>query len=128
MRISRRIAAGLLGLLVSGCGQQAGGDPFAAEGTPSETIECAVASEADFSNVCPIERVPGADGLTLTIRHPDGGFRRLLVTRDGHGVIAADGSETAAVTIAGDKSIEVRVGADRYRLPATVKGADPSAR
>ena len=57
----------------------------------------------------------------LTIRHPDGGFRRLRITADGRGVIAADGAEPARVSVIGPADIEVAVGGDRYRLPATVK-------
>lgn len=128
MRISRRWAPALLGILATGCGQQAAGDPFAEEGNAAETIECAVDGKPEFSNACAIDRAPRGDGPTLTIRHPDGGFRRLLVTRDGRGVIAADGAEPARVSIDGDSRIEVSVGGDRYRLPATVKGADAPAK
>jgi len=46
----------------------------------------------------------------------------LLVTQDGRGVIAADGAEAAKVTITGADGIEVALGGNRYRLPATVKG------
>jgi hypothetical protein len=128
MRISRRWAPALLGILATGCGQQAAGDPFAENGAAAETIECAVGGKAEFSSACTIDHAAGGDGPTLTIRHPDGGFRRLLVTRDGRGVIAADGAEPASVSIAGDSRIEVSVGGDRYRLPATVKGADAPAK
>jgi hypothetical protein len=117
-----------LGLLVAGCGQHAAGDPFAVDGKPAETIECAVAGQAEFADACTIDRTPGIHGPTLTIRHPDGGFRRLLVTQDGRGVIAADGAEAATVTISGDSRIDVTVGGDRYRLPATVKGAAAAAK
>ncbi len=59
----------------------------------------------------------------LTVRHPDGGFHRLRVTRDGRGVIAADGAQAATVTIIDKGAIEVAIDDARYRLPATVKGA-----
>ena len=58
----------------------------------------------------------------LVIHHPDGGFRRLLVTTDGRGVVTADGSDQASVAVIDPGTIEVAVGDDRYRLPATVKG------
>ena len=81
-------------------------------------IECRTQGAADFERTCTIER----DGPTLTLRHPDGHFRRLSVTSDGRGVIAADGAEPASVTISGDSEIEVVLGDDHYRLPATLKG------
>ncbi len=70
---------------------------------------------------CTVEQLKGPEGLLLTIRHPDGGFRRLRVTTDGRGVVAADGAEVAKVAVIGPGDIEVAVGEDRYRLPATVK-------
>jgi hypothetical protein len=70
---------------------------------------------------CTVEQTQEARGLVLTVRHPDAGFRRLLVTRDGRGVVAADGAEPARVTIPDAATIDVRVGTDRYRLPATIK-------
>lgn len=84
-------------------------------------IACAPHGASEFARICTIDRTPTQDGLYLTIRAPNGGFRRLLVTTDGRGVIAADGAEEAVVTPVSDKEIEVRVGSDRYRLPATVK-------
>ena len=37
-------------------------------------------------------------------------------------MIAADGAEAAKVTIVEDHQIEVAIGGDRFRLPATIKG------
>ena len=83
-------------------------------------IECAVDGAA-FARVCTIEKVPGANGLILTLRSPSGSFRRLRVAKDGHGVIAADGAEPAKVTVIGPGRIEVAIGGDRYRLPAAIQ-------
>ena len=83
-------------------------------------ILCAIGG-APLTRSCTVDQMQEARGLVLTIRHPDGGFHRLLVTRDGRGVVAADGAEHAAVTVTGDKDIEVVLGTDRYRLPATIK-------
>jgi hypothetical protein len=85
-------------------------------------LDCAPAGAEGFQRVCTIERVQSAEGTTLTIRHPDGGFRRLLVTSDGRGVIAADGAEQALVSVVGEDRIEVALAGNRYRLPATVRG------
>ncbi len=84
-------------------------------------IKCALAGSAAFQRVCTIDRETGARGLVLTVRHPDGGFRRLLVTKDGRGVVAADGAQAAKVAIVDANEIEVALGDDTYRLPATVK-------
>ena len=67
-----------------------------------------------------MERTQEDRGLILTVRHDDGGFHRLLVTQDNRGVIAADGAEAARVSIIDPQSIEVAIGSDRYRLPATI--------
>ena len=127
MRISEPAFAGvLLGVVgLAGCHARSA-DPVAASGDDGR-IACKPVGAADFAPVCAVERTAAADGLILVLHHPDGAFRRLLVTKDGRGVIAADGAERAVVTVAGDHQIEVALGGDRYRLPATVKGAAPGA-
>lgn len=107
----KRLAA-LLPLLAA-----CGGPPAA---TVEERIECAVDGAAAFERVCTVERTSGRDAL-LILRSPTGSFRRLVATRDGRGVMAADGAEPATVTILGKGLIEVSIGADRYRLPAQVR-------
>lgn len=99
--------------------------PLAACGGPPESkaetrIECAVDGATVFTRVCTVERTSGPDVL-FTIRSPSGSFRRLAATSDGRGVMAADGAEPAAVRIVGPGLIEVSIGGDRYRLPATVR-------
>ncbi len=110
-------------LLTTGCGEpkQTSREAPAAAEAEEERVDCAPAGAGDFQRVCIIERVQGAEGTILTVRHPDGGFRRLLVTTDGRGVIAADGAEKAVVSILGKDRIEVALAGHRYRLPATVK-------
>jgi len=125
-----------LGLLAA-CGSGKGSDNVAAGGTTDPTIpapaasatavaasddrvECAVDGAA-FARACTVDRVTGDEGLVLTVHAPSGSFRRLLVTKDGRGVVAADGAEPAKVSVLGPGRIEVAIGGDRYRLPATVK-------
>ncbi|WP_033966914.1 hypothetical protein [Sphingomonas sp. BE137] len=93
----------------------------------SGNIVCAERGSADFARTCTVDRSETDAGLVLTVRHPDGAFHRLLVTKDGRGVIAADGAETAVVTIIANGEIEVALGGDRYRLPATVKSKAAAA-
>ena len=92
------------------------------EAAENGRVECAAPGASAFARVCTIERVQGPEGTTLVIHHPDGGFRRLLVTRDGRGVVAADGAEQAIVSLQSEDRIEVELAGYRYRLPATVKG------
>ena len=117
---------GLLFLLTlalpAGCGDPDAGreEALAAAAEDSDRIECATEGAAAFERVCTLERSEGPDGLILTVRSPSGGFRRLLVTKDGRGVVAADGADPAVVTVIADNRIEVRIADDRYRLPARV--------
>ena len=87
----------------------------AAEAAP----ECALAGAEAWRRDCAMER----DGAILTLRHPDGGFRRFKMLNDGRGLESADGAEEAKLTILDDRRIEVAVGADRYRLPARIAAA-----
>ncbi len=121
--------AAMLAAMLAGCGQ---GDPAAtfnqqapAGDVAADRIECAQAGNTALTRSCTVDRTASHDGLILTVRHPSGAFRRLLVTRDGRGVIAADGAERAQVTVVGSHEIEVALGGDRYRLPATISGPHP---
>jgi hypothetical protein len=83
-------------------------------------IDCRIGNDDQYQRFCSVEREQSAEGVLLTVRKPDGGFRRLLATRDGRGVVAADGAEPAEVTIVGENLIEVAIAGDRFRLPARV--------
>jgi hypothetical protein len=95
-------------------------DDIASPAPPPKTV-CAVDGATELSAVCDRELIKDEVGLSLMLRHPGGGFRRLLIMTDGRGVIAADGSEPAIVQTLGTNMIEVSIDGDRYRLPATVQ-------
>lgn len=103
--------------LLAGCKAQ----PVA---TTSEVtgIACAPGGATTFAPDCGLDRMTTARGTVLVLRHPDGGFRRLLASKDG--LVAADGAEPAKVTKLDKGMIEVALGTNRYRLPATI-GARP---
>lgn len=127
MRISS--VAVLLTLALAGCGERKTDRETLANVEAQQSaaadddgaIECAHKGASAFTRTCSVDRADSDAGLVLTLRHSDGAFHRLLVTKDGRGVIAADGAEKASVTIVGSGKIEVALGGDRYRLPATVK-------
>lgn len=110
------IAIGAGALALAACSNNANSvDPNA------EMTECALDGVAGFAKDCTVERSGSAEGLVLTIGREDKGYRRFIVTKDGSGVRAADGAEAATVAIVDNGMVDVTVGKDRYRLPATIK-------
>ena len=104
----------LLGVAAFGlaaCERASEADSIATNG-----IDCALGGAAGFAPDCTMERAEREGQKLLIIRHPDGGFRRFRLGVPGEGLIEADGMEPAEV-LPGDNGVEVRVGADRYRLP-----------
>jgi len=79
-------------------------------------VSCALAGAASFAQDCTMERAEADGERFVVLRHPDGGFRRFQLGVPGSGLITADGMEEAEITQL-DGQVEVRVGADRYRLP-----------
>jgi hypothetical protein len=73
----------------------------AAEPPPTgDPIACALDGATEFTGDCRSESRIVAGGTIMTIRHPDGGFRRLEI--EGDLVRTADGAETPTVTIERD--------------------------
>ncbi|UIJ43621.1 hypothetical protein LZK98_11015 [Sphingomonas cannabina] len=116
--MSTRISSLAVLLLLAACGQAS--DTGNAEQAAGDRIDCAPPGAQGFSRVCTIDRMRSDDGLILTVHQPGGGFHRLRTTRDGRGVVAADGAEQAAVSVVDPRTIEIAIGGARYRLPATV--------
>lgn len=110
----RRGAVPLAILLLSAC--QDPDAPIAG----SRPLDCRLADKPDFEPGCTIERVTSPEGPVLVARRGDGSFRRLLIVKDGRGVIAADGAEPVAVRPADEDHIEVTAGDMVYRLPAKI--------
>ena len=93
------------------------------EAAENGRIECALEGAKAFARDCTVTEMKGADGTILVVGKQDVGYRRLQITTDGRGVVSADGSEPAKVTIVENGVIEVAIGADRYHLPANTGGA-----
>ncbi len=112
-------------LWLGGCGflpnaEERGADRQATTSHEQGRIECRIGNAAQFERFCTVSRTQTAAGTILTVRKPDGGFRRLRVTQDGRGVEPADGAEPASLALAGNR-LEVTIAGDTYRLPATVQ-------
>jgi hypothetical protein len=117
-----RISSLLLLAALAACGeeqQEAARAQEQREVAAAPHFPCAK-DDAPLRPDCTAERMQTKDGWVITIRHPDGHFRRLRVTDDGRGVVAADGAEPARTTPAGADSVDIAIAGDRYRLPATV--------
>ena len=119
-----------LSLALSACGSDPEADLLAAEGQTAEEaalqgkVECALAGSTDFNRNCTTERVSGAEGQMLVVRHPDGGFRRFKILTDGRGVLPTDGIDPDfKIKVLPNGMIEVKTMDDTYRLPAAIKGA-----
>ncbi len=107
-------------LLLAAC-QQPGG----AEAQDGEPIFCALAGAKEFKQDCRLERTQIDGKQTFVIRHPDGGFRRLLVSDDGQNLLAADGADVTQSARKGDR-YEVILVQDRYVVPVQAPaGAKP---
>ncbi len=123
-----------LSLALSACGGDPEADLLAAESETAEEaarqgkIECALAGSAGFNRNCTTERVSGAEGQMLVVRHPDGGFRRFKILTDGRGLMPADGFDADfKIKVLANGMIEVRSVDDIYRLPAAIKGTETEA-
>lgn len=111
---------------VSACGRSVEAQNATAES--DGRIDCRIGGDTQFVRSCRIERSAGTYGTQLIVYKPDGGFRRLTQTRDGRGVIAADGAEQAEVRIAGEDLIEVTIAGDSFRLPARIGPVSPQGK
>jgi len=122
-----KAAAPLAVLLLAGC---SGSDPSdTAKPTPTQaaaaddTIECAIGGAAYLGRDCKVEETSVDGAKILVVRHPDGGFRRFEILNDGHGLATADGAEQAETSVE-QGYLDVSVGSDRYRFPATIRTDD----
>jgi hypothetical protein len=111
-----RISSALVLLSLGAC--SSGDAPVQAQAEEgAQRIECAIGPGAEFAPDCLVERAEIEGATVLTVRHPDGGFRRFEQLADGRGLAIYDGADGAELTLAGDV-LEVRVAGDRYRFPA----------
>ena len=132
--MSMRTFRPLLGVLaLTGCSQepespaQPSAAPAVVGGTRLRAVPCALRGATRYAQECLVESNSENGTTILIIRHPDGGFRRLEEVDGGKSFRAADGADTAVVTVDKDK-LAVAVEEDHYLfpLPASAKSV-PSA-
>lgn len=83
-----------------------------------DSIACGIGG-ASFAQGCRLERIGVGKSALFVAHHPDGGFRRLLLSADGKGLAPADGADEASSVVHKD-AIELRVGQDRYLIPLSL--------
>jgi hypothetical protein len=94
------------------------GEAVGLAGAP-KAVSCALGGADEYKQDCEVERYERDGNRYVVLRHPDGGFRRLIESDGGKRFTAADGADTAEVTPNGAQ-IEVSVGEDSYLFPAPV--------
>ncbi|TZG28056.1 hypothetical protein [Sphingomonas montanisoli] len=89
--------------------------------TDASPLDCRLPGKTTFERLCQVDRMVTPDGTVLTVRKPDGGFQRLLIVKDGRGVIAADGAVPVKVRPVGGEAIDVTTSdGTTWQLPARV--------
>ena len=102
--------------MVIGCSTELSSDDPKLSAELKTKFECAIGGAKNFATACSIER---GEGTTMTVRHPDGGFRKVILKSNG-AIDTADGAETVSVQPMADGRAQVSIGEDRYRLPAAL--------
>jgi hypothetical protein len=81
-----------------------------------EPIGCAVAPSGELAQECRFERI---DEGRFIVHHPDGAFRRFVLSPDNKQLLPADGAERANSEAIKDE-INLSIGQDRYRIPRSL--------
>ncbi|WP_374528026.1 hypothetical protein [Novosphingobium sp.] len=109
-----RGAAAIPALLLAACSQ--GGSDGEKAGAAQELIWCALGGAKQFTQDCSVERAVVDGAQTFVVRHPDGAFHRLEVSKDGQQLLAADGADVTQSARKQDR-YEVILGDARYVIP-----------
>lgn len=103
--------------LVSACNGATGGGADAPQGS---VVSCRTGEAKAVAPGCVMEwraAAQGAGARILVLHHPDGGFRRFVVSSDGARINVADGAEAVEVGDPHQGAVEITVGDAAYRLP-----------
>lgn len=108
MRVAALLGVAALAACSGGETQQ----PHAAR----EMVWCALGGAKQFTQNCAVERAVVDGTQTFVVRHPDGAFHRLEVSKDGQQLLAADGADVTQSARKQDR-FEVILGDARYVIP-----------
>jgi hypothetical protein len=124
-----RIFSAAVLLALAGCSQKKGEDGQTAEAEATkEMVPCAFGGAKEFNAKCTVDRSIAEGKNYITVRHPDGGFRRLEVLDGGKRYASADGADAVEGGPNGAE-VEVMVGDDHYLMPSNIpKDANAAAR
>jgi hypothetical protein len=89
-------------------------------GDASRIVACTAPDDAR-DHPCTLEVEDRAGTLFLTLRHPDGGFRRLVWPKGGT-LAAADGAEGLTTVPIQGGGVDVAIGGWHYRIERTGGG------
>ncbi|APG62633.1 hypothetical protein LPB140_07350 [Sphingorhabdus lutea] len=112
--------------MLHGCSEQADNSPFQEETASADNkIMCALNGTDKFEKICVRENIVEKGQTIVTLKHPDGGFKRFIIVK-GRGLIAAEGFDNSEIEILDGSQILLRSGNDQYKLDAIVnrKAAD----
>ena len=84
-----------------------------------EPIECAIGLATKMTMDCRLEKVRKGKFISYVVRHPDGGFRRLVFAPGGKALVPADGADEATSVVT-KGAIEVTIEQDHYRIPLSL--------
>jgi hypothetical protein len=98
-------------LVLAACGPQSGA-------LPGDPVDCAIGDATNLTPVCTLEQL--GDNSSFVLHHPQGGFRRFRFDAETLEIEPADGAEGATGLAADAEHLVFGVGADRYRIPATL--------
>ena len=96
----------------------------APEELAGEVIACGLGGATQLAQQCRLERAVVEGVQTFVVRHPDGSFRRLVVSNDGQNLDAADGADASQSALKGDR-FEVILGDSRYVIPVKADAPAP---
>lgn len=104
--ISDGIALGVAAIALTAC------SGASSQKETGQKIDCFVNGAGGLAQACTLEPV---NATSFIVRHPDGGFRRFVYSRDGK--LTTDGAEQPFLSQEGEGVMQLSISGNVYRLP-----------